>query len=116
MRMPSVVGGGSAGTQQVASMGLRCGAGGAEHAHNLRDSGAPCHLCECRDAASVDNLLGNEEVVRSEGRNLGEVSDGDDLVIAAEFEHLHTYSSGNLSSHVGINLIKNEQGSIILLG
>ena len=116
MRMPSVVGGGSAGAQQVASMGLRCGAGGAEHTRNLRDAGASRHLRESRDTAAVHDLLGNKEVVRSEGGNLRKVSNGNDLVIAAEFEHLHTHSAGNFSAHVGINLIKNEQGSIILLG
>lgn len=102
--------------QQIAGVGYGGFARGAEHADEFFDSLIALHFVEAGNGATVAQAFGNEVVVAGKGRHLGEVGDGDDLVVFAQFTHFEADGAGDFAAHVGVDFIEDEQGGIVLTG
>ena len=48
--------------------------------------------------------------------HLGEMGNGNNLMVCTELTHLHANGSGNLTAYIGINFVKDEQGGVIPTG
>ena len=91
-----------------------------------RFSCAPKHACDLGDpgltldgeerglGAGIPDLLADEELSRCRSRHLREVGDAEDLMTSSEFGHLDGHASGDLAADICIDLIKNEEGDLVL--
>jgi len=95
----------------------KCGVGlAAQHPGNLFDACFAGDLGQLGRGAIGDVLLGHDILSGGGGCDLRQMGNAEDLVRLAEAAHLRADGMGDLTAHVGIDFVKDEQGDAVLGG